>query len=161
MSYPDVPIGRVNNVNKSCKVIKGNPPYCSRVKVLAVVGPQGYYNLLEKSAPVSYCQVQNQYKQRVSLSIYHTFTHTQLQRITERDREKKLGQERERERDYSCWEIILLYLGLILVLIQYLRKLHGFLLYGFPEENICVYCLLCLIVVLVILSIKDPKIMLA
>ena len=42
-----------------------------------------------------------------------------------------------------------------------LRKLRGFLLYGFPEENLCVYCLLCLIVVLVILSVKDPNIILA
>ena len=49
----------------------------------------------------------------------------------------------------------------LLVIILSLRKLQGFLLYGFPEENICVHCLLCLIVVLVILSIKDPKIMLA
>ena len=49
---------------------------------------------------------------------------------------------------------------LLLVLILSLRKLWGFLLYGFPEENICVYCLLCLNAVLVILSVKDPKIML-
>ena len=40
----------------------------------------------------------------------------------------------------------------ILVLILSLRKLRGFLLNGFPEENICVHCLLLLIVVLVILS---------
>ena len=26
MSYPDVPIERINNVNKSCKVIEVNPP---------------------------------------------------------------------------------------------------------------------------------------
>ena len=26
MSCPDVPIGRINNVNKSCQVILGNPP---------------------------------------------------------------------------------------------------------------------------------------
>ena len=50
---------------------------------------------------------------------------------------------------------------LILVLILSLMNLRGFLLYGFPEENVCVYCLLCLIVVLVILLVKDPKIMLA
>ena len=42
---------------------------------------------------------------------------------------------------------------LLLVLILSLRKLWGFLLYGFPEEKICVHCLLCLIVVLVILSV--------
>ena len=45
-----------------------------------------------------------------------------------------------------------------LVLILSLRKLQGFLLYGFPEENLCVHCLLCFIVVHVILSVKDPKI---
>ena len=66
-----------------------------------------------------------------------------------------------RERDYCCWEIILLFWVLLLVLILSLRKLQGFLLYGFPEENLSVYCLLCLIVVLVILSVKDPNIMLA
>ena len=66
-----------------------------------------------------------------------------------------------REREYYCQEIILLFWVLLLVLILSPRKLWGFLLYGFPEENLCVYCLLCLIVVLVILSIKDPKIMLA
>ena len=66
-----------------------------------------------------------------------------------------------RERDYWCREIILLFWVLLLVLILSLRKLWGFLLYGFLEENICVYFLLCLIVVLVILSVKDPNIMLA
>ena len=47
------------------------------------------------------------------------------------------------------------------MLILSLRKLWVFLLYGFPEKNICVYCLLCLIVVLVVLLVKDPNIMLA
>ena len=50
---------------------------------------------------------------------------------------------------------------LLLVLILSLRKLQGFLLYGFHEEKLCVHCLLCLIDVLVILLVKDPKIMLA
>ena len=45
------------------------------------------------------------------------------------------------------------------MLILSLRKLRGFLLYGFPEENICVHCLMCLIDVLVILSVEDPNIM--
>ena len=49
----------------------------------------------------------------------------------------------------------------ILVLILSLRKLRGFLLYGFPEEKHCVDCLLCSIVMLIILLVKDPKIMLA
>ena len=43
---------------------------------------------------------------------------------------------------------------LLLVLILSLRKLRGFLLYGFPEENICVHCLLCFIAVHVLLLDK-------
>ena len=95
-----------------------------------------------------------EYKERVSLSIYHTHTHS-LGSMSERE---VAG---IRERDYCCREIILLFWVLLLVLILSLRKLWGFLIYGFPKENICVYCLLCLIVVLVILSTKNPKIMLA
>ena len=54
------------------------------------------------------------------------------------------------------------YFGVLpFVLILSLRKLRGFLLYGYPEEKHCVHCLLCLIVVLIILSVKDPNIMLA
>ena len=45
----------------------------------------------------------------------------------------------------------------VLVLILFLRKLRGFLLYGFPKEKHCVHCLLCLIDVLVILLVKDPN----
>ena len=55
----------------------------------------------------------------------------------------------------TAFEISLTLLGFsILVLILSLRKLRGFLLYGFPEEKHCVHCLLCLIHVLVILSVK-------
>ena len=88
------------------------------------------------------------------LSIYHTHTHS-LGRMSERE------EARIRERDYCCREIILLFWVLLLVLILSLRKLRGVLLYGFAEENLCVYCLLCLIVVLVVLSVKYPKLMLA
>ena len=42
-----------------------------------------------------------------------------------------------------------------------LRKLWGFLLYGFPEENSLCLLYLVFITVHVILSVKDPKIMLA
>ena len=45
-----------------------------------------------------------------------------------------------------------------LVLILSLRKLRGFLLYGFPEGNSLCLLSLVFIVVHVILSIKDPKI---
>ena len=41
------------------------------------------------------------------------------------------------------------------LLILSLRKLRGFLLYGFPEENSCVFCLLCFIAMHVILLVKD------
>ena len=75
-------------------------------------------------------------------------------------REKKLL-EQERERLLLSGDHLTIFGVLLLVLILYLRKLWGFLLYGFPEENIFFHCLLCLIVVLVILSVKDPKIMLA
>ena len=51
--------------------------------------------------------------------------------------------------------------ALIVVLILSLRKLWGFLIYGFLKENLCVHCLMCLIAVLVILLVKDPKLMLA
>ena len=50
---------------------------------------------------------------------------------------------------------------LLLVRILSLTKLRCFLLYGFPEENLCVHCLLCLIVVLIVLSVKDPNFILA
>ena len=91
----------------------------------------------------------------MSLSIYHTHTLTHWGAWV---REKLLGFERENTaiaRSSSCFRVLLL------VLILSLRKLRGFLLYGFPEEKICVHCLLCLIVVLVIILVKDPKIMLA
>ena len=69
-----------------------------------------------------------------------------------------------RERETAAIERSSYYFGAftVLVLILSLRKLRGFLLYGFPEENyLCllspVLCL-CFIGVHVILSVKDPKI---
>ena len=76
------------------------------------------------------------------------------------EREVVVSSERQREklwRSSLCFQVLLL----LLVLILSLRKLQGFLLYGFPEENLCVHCLLCFITVHVILSVTDPKIMLA
>ena len=49
----------------------------------------------------------------------------------------------------------------LFVLILTLRKLHGFLLYGFLEENSLCLMSLVFIVVHVILFVKYPKIMLA
>ena len=48
-----------------------------------------------------------------------------------------------------------------LVMILSLRKLQGFLLYGFLEENSLCLLSLVFIAVRVILSVKDPTIMLA
>ena len=67
----------------------------------------------------------------------------------------------ERKRLLLSGDHLTVFRVFLLVLILSLRKLHGCLIYGFPEKNICVYCLLFFIVVLVILSVKDPKIMLA
>ena len=69
--------------------------------------------------------------------------------------------KRERERLLLSGDHLTIFGVLLLVLILSLRKLRGFLLYGFPEEKHCVHCLLCFIDVLVILLVKDPNIMLA
>ena len=70
-------------------------------------------------------------------------------------REEVVGtRERETttvERSSYCFGLLLL------VMVLSLRKLQGFLLYGFPKEKHCFHCLLCLIGVLVILSVKDPN----
>ena len=63
-----------------------------------------------------------------------------------------------RERDYCYREILFMFLGFLLVPILSLRKLWGFLIYGFPDENSLCLLSLVFIVVHVILSIKDPKI---
>ena len=66
-----------------------------------------------------------------------------------------MGSERETTavgRSSLCFWVLLL------VLILTLRKLWGFLLYGFPEENSLCLLSLVFIAVHVILSVKDPKI---
>ena len=81
----------------------------------------------------------------MSLSIYHTHAHS-LGRMSER---------------ISCWDkrdtvvvgrSSLCLRVLLLVLILSLRKLWGFLLYGFPEENSLGLLSLVIIAVHVILS---------
>ena len=64
------------------------------------------------------------------------------------------------ERDNRCQRSSLCFLVLLflLVLILALRKLQGFLLYCFPEENYLCHLSLVFIVVHVILSVKDHKI---
>ena len=66
-----------------------------------------------------------------------------------------MGSERETVavgRSSLCFRVLLL------VLILSLRKLQGFLLYGFPEENSLCLLSLVFIAVHVILLVKDPKI---
>ena len=76
-------------------------------------------------------------------------------------REEKLSQC-ERERLLLLGDHLTVLVFYLLVLVLSLRKLWGFLLYSFPEENsFCLLSLvlcLCFIVVHVILSVKDPKI---
>ena len=83
------------------------------------------------------------------LSIYHTHTQS-LGCMTERG--EALSRERERT---SCWRSSLCFwiLLLPLVLILSVRKLWGFLLYGFSEENSL--CLLSLVFIAVHVIISD------
>ena len=90
----------------------------------------------------------------MSLSIYHTHNHS-LGRMSERGEALSVC-----ERETEAVEIILLFLGFNFGTDSISEEFAGFSLYGFLEENICVYCLLCLIAVLVILSVKYAKIML-
>ena len=76
------------------------------------------------------------------------------------EREVVISSEREIQklwRSSLCFQVLLL----LLVLILSLRKLRGFLLYGFPKENSLCLLSLVFIVVHVILSVKDPKIILS
>ena len=66
--------------------------------------------------------------------------------------------ERTAVEDHICTFLFLL---LLLVLILSLRKLWGFLLYGFPEENSLCILSLVFIAMHAILSVKDPKIIVA
>ena len=69
----------------------------------------------------------------MSLSIYHTHhSLTQGQCIVEEGEDTGASQEE----DYCYWEITYCFGAFtILVHILSLRKLRGFLLYGFPEEK--------------------------
>ena len=85
------------------------------------------------------------------LSIYHTHTHS-LGRISDK---RSCWDKRETtavEISYLCFRV------LILVLVLSLRKLQGFLIYGFLEENYLCLLSLVFIAMHVILSVKDPKI---
>ena len=87
----------------------------------------------------------------MSLSIHHIHTHS-LGRKSER---RSYCDKRETAfigRSSLCFRVLLL------VLILSIRKLWGFLLYGFPEENYLCLLSLVFIVVHVILLVKDPNI---
>ena len=68
-----------------------------------------------------------------------------------REREGARTSEREKtfQRSAFCFWVLIL----ILVLILSLRKLRGFLLYGFPEENSL--CLLSLVIIAVHAILSD------
>ena len=72
-------------------------------------------------------------------------------------REEKLSQC-ERERLLLSGVHLTILGSYHFVLILSLRKLRGFLLYGFPKENSLSLLSLMFIAVHVILSVKDPKI---
>ena len=90
-----------------------------------------------------------EYKERVRLSSYHTHSHS-LGRMSERGEAPSSERERTTIGDHLfCLWVLLL----PLVLILYLRKLHGFSLYGFPEEN--ALCLFSLVIICVHVILLD------
>ena len=85
----------------------------------------------------------------MSLSIYYTHTHS-MGGMSERGEDLSSVRERKSYGDHLfCFQVLLLPLGLILSL----RKLWGFLLYGFPEENSL--CLLSLVFIFVHVILLD------
>ena len=88
----------------------------------------------------------------MSISIYHTLTHS----LGHMSKRRICWDKRETTvvgRSSLCFQVLLL------VLILSLRKLRGFLLYGFSEENyLCLLSVVLIIAVHVILSVKDPRI---
>ena len=80
---------------------------------------------------------QNTINRSEALLIY-THTLTQLGRMSER------GSAHTSERENNCWRSSFLYLGFTASIGAHsiFEEVEGFLLYGFPKENICVYCLL-------------------
>ena len=71
------------------------------------------------------------------------------------ERGEVLSSEKERQK---LWRSSLCFWVLLLVLILSMRKLQGFILCGFPEEN-CLSLVSCIFIVgHVILLVKDPNI---
>ena len=68
-------------------------------------------------------------------------------------RQEKISQVREREQDVEIIFYVLRVLLLLLVLILSLRKLRGFLLYGFPKENsLCLFSIVIIVVHVILLD---------
>ena len=70
---------------------------------------------------------------REALSVIYTHLTYSLRRLRERERERQSKEERK-----IVVEHFLLFL---LIILLFWRSLRGFLLYGFPNENICVLCI--------------------
>ena len=83
--------------------------------------------------------------------LWFIYTHLTLSSSHERERERE--REREEER-YITVEYLLL---LFFIILLFWRSFHGFLLYGFPSENICVLCIfyiLCILLYLLFFQIE-------
>ena len=150
MSFPDVPIGSFYTVNNSCQVIVGNPPIDQGLKSLQFHGTR-VIRISQRSQPQQVIVKSgiSINRERSSLFITHSLT---LSCSAQLRKNKLLGLKRKRLL-LSRYHLTV-FAALLLVLILSLRKLQGFLHYGFPEENLCVHYLMCLIDVLVILSVK-------
>ena len=137
MSCPNVPIRRFNNVNKSSQFIVGNPPIVPRLKSPQFWGPS-IIRLSQRGRPQLGLVKSGISINRELVSLFNThLIHTQVQRIVEE------GDTGARQKEVTTVERSPYYFGaLLLVLILSLRKLRGFLLYGFSEENICVHFLM-------------------
>ena len=145
MSCPNVPIGRIYNVNKSCQVIVGNPPIVYGLKSPQFQGTRVIRISQRGRTQQGFIHVENQYKQRVGLSIYHTLTHTQLQFIVEEEEDIGASKKEVTAVDRSSYCFGIFYLVLILSL----RKLWGFLHLCFSQgKTLCsfflvFYCCAC------------------
>ena len=124
MSCLYVPIESFYNVNKSCQVIVGNPPIVQGLKSPQFRGIR-VIRLSQRSRPQQVIVKLGISKQRVSLSIYHTLTHTQLQRIVEE--EEDIGARKKEATAVGKKKSN--------VLILSLRKLQGFLHLWFPRDK--------------------------
>ena len=73
-------------------------------------------------------------------------THNTQASSLKREKDKCVGKEEEEAGEYILSLGILSWFDIVLSDGTILKKLRGFLLYGFPKENLCVlvYCCACL-----------------